>query len=69
MRVEALESDNLVVVGKNKTELNLAELSHTILTFKILPLVVGEIMLPELLVRVDEKIEAKLEKRQIVFVL
>lgn len=69
VRVEAMESESVLIVGKNKTDLVMAEQSHVILGFKILPLVVGEIFLPEVLIRSEEKLEAKLEKRHIAFVL
>ena len=53
VRVEALETENILIVGKNKTDIIMAEQSHVILAFKVLPLTVGEIMLPELLIRAD----------------
>lgn len=46
VRVEAMETESVLIVGKNKTDIVMTEQSHVILAFKILPLIVGEILLP-----------------------
>jgi hypothetical protein len=51
VRIEALENETMILIGKNKRDLVLSELSNVILSFKILPLIAGEIAMPDLIVQ------------------
>jgi len=73
LRVEALENDTFLLVGTSRREVQLGELANVIVSYKLIPLVIGEVALPELLVQTlkDSKIvsEIKLSKRQTTLAL
>lgn len=68
-----MENDTFLLVGTSRRELHLSELSNVIVSYKLLPLVIGEVKLPELLVQIvkDNKVvsEVKLSKRQTTLAL
>lgn len=66
VRVEALENETMMLVGKSRRDLVLSEMSNMILSFQVMPLVTGEVVMPELLVKFikDKEVsEVKLVKR------
>lgn len=73
LRVDALENETFLLVGTNKRELHLGELGNVIVSYRLIPLIIGEISLPELLVQTikEGKVvsEVRLSKRQTVLAL
>lgn len=68
-----MENETFLLVGTNKRELQLGELGNVIVSYRLIPLVIGEISLPELLVQTikEGKVvsEVRLSKRQTVLAL
>ena len=73
LRVDAVENETFLLVGTNKRELQLGELGNVIVSYRLIPLIIGEISLPELLVQTikEGKVvsEVRLSKRQTVLAL
>lgn len=73
LRIEAIENESALIVGTGRRELQLGGSAILIVSFKLLPLTIGEMILPELLIQIIREgkaiSEVRISKRQTTLVL